>query len=175
MKNLSSALIKELNRNHAGGIFFEAINVTRDRFSDPPAIDYFANFDSQISFEGHLYKILPMEFSGAKVSSAMNPMTNEVALFNHAGVVDNYFLNQDIRLRRNPIDLLFLHFDRRTHVISRYEWDRLRMIVVRPSPSSGQATIFCSDDIRLGDRVPKGSIETDKAPMIRADVIRSGV
>jgi hypothetical protein len=175
MKNLSSALIKELNRTHAGGIFFEAINVTRDRFSDPPAIDYFANFDSQISFEGNLYKILPMAFSGARVSSAMDPVTNEVALFNHGGVVDRYFHNQNIRLKGNTIDLLFLHFDRRTHMVTRYQWDRLKIGVVRSSPGAGQGTIFCTDDIRIGDRVPKGSIETDKAPMIRGDVIRSGV
>jgi hypothetical protein len=171
MKGLSSAQVKQLNKNHSTGIFFEAIIVTRT--TSPLVKDYFAHFGRRFSFEGNVYEPCGMEFTGATVSSSMEIPTNTVNLFNPGGVVNSYIYDSQVRIKRNDIMMRILHMSRGNKV-TMYDQELLQILVVRGGNGTGQASIFASLGWKLGDRVPKETIESSEYPGVRADIGRVG-
>jgi hypothetical protein len=172
MKGLSSTQIAELNSRASGGIYFEAIVVTRNMASVPQVKDYYAKFGRKFGFGGNVYDPVPMTFGGIQKSSSMEMPTNTVSLMNPGGMINQYIYKSDVVIRRNDIDMQILFCDRLGR-FTLYDSDMLEILVVRGSPGAGTASIFCSLGIRLGDRVPKGTIETSEFPAIRGDAVRS--
>jgi|ERR1044072_9915781 hypothetical protein len=171
MKGLSTSQIADLNRQSDGGIFFEAIAVTRDVTNE--TIDYFANYGRKFSFKGNIYEVCPMSFDGMNQTSNMEIPTNTVKIFNVGGVVNQYVYDNNIRIKRNPIVLQILHCDRLGR-FSEFDREELQVLVLRGSPGAGVASIFASLGWKLGDRIPKQTIETSEYPGIRGDAVRSG-
>lgn len=172
MKDLSSRQIADLNARTDGGIFFEAIKVTRDMNSDPQVIDYFANFSASFSFEGNVYETCPLYFSGMDIKSTMDIPTNTVNIMNPGGMVNQYVYDNNIRIRRNDVWLQILHKNKQGK-ITMYDQDLLQVLVLRGQPAQGTASLFCSLGFKLGDKVPRETMETSEYPGIRADVIRA--
>lgn len=172
MKDLSSAMIKDLNSRTDSGIFFEAIIVTRDMITDPQVKDYFANFPSSFSFEGNIYLPAPLHFTGMNITASMEIPTNTVNIMNPGGIINQYIYDNDVRIRRNDIVLQILH---KSNIgkITRYDEDLLQILVLRGVPGQGTASMFCSLGFKLGDKVPNQTMETSEYPAIRADVVRA--
>jgi hypothetical protein len=99
--------------------------------------------------------------------------TNTVNLANPGGIINRYVYDNQIRIRRNDISFKILHCDR-VGRFSQYDEEILQILVVRAGTGVGQASIFASLGWKLGDRVPKQTIETSEYPGIRADVTRVG-
>lgn len=171
MKGLSTSQIADLNRQTDGGIFFEAISVTRDVGDN--IVDYFANFGSRFSFKGNTYEVCPMTFEGMNNTSNMEIPTNTVNVFNVGGVVNQYVYDNNIRIKRNPIVLQIMHCDRLGRFVE-YDREELQILVLRGTPGAGGASIFASLGWKLGDRIPKQTIETSEFPGIRGDAVRRG-
>lgn len=172
MKGLASTQVADLNRQTNSGLFFEAIIVTRV-MTEPKVIDYFANFSRRISFGGSTYEMCPLYFDGMNTTSQMEIPANTVKLFNVGGMINRYVYDHNIRIKRNDITLQILHCDQFGR-FTMYDQEELQILVVRGSPGVGGASIFASLGWKLGDRVPKETMETSEYPGIRADVVRTG-
>lgn len=172
MKGLSSRQITDLNTDHDNGIFFEALIVTRDMNANPQVKDYFAKFGRNISFDGNEYLPLPMSFTGMNVTSNMDIPTNTANILNMGGIINRYVYDNAVRIKRNDIVFQILHQDKFGR-FEMYDQEELQILVVRGVPGQGAASIFASLGWKLGDKVPKETLETSEFPGIRADVIRS--
>jgi hypothetical protein len=174
LKGLSSKQIADLNRDYDGGKFFEAMIVTRDMNADPQVKDYFCNFSRPITFEGNVYQPEAMSFdSSFTMSEAMELPTVKINLLNIGGVIDSYLHDPTVRIRQNDVIQQILHIDRRG-IVTEYDRDRLQIQVISGTAGKGTATIYAGLNMRLSDRVPRQTLETNEFPGIRADVIRSG-
>jgi hypothetical protein len=169
MKGLSSAQIAELNSKASGGIYFEAIVVTRNMVTQQK--DYFAKFGREFTYNGNTYLPVPMTFGGIQKSSSMEMPTNTIALMNPGGTINQYIYKSNVVIRRNDIDMQIMFCDRFNR-FTVYDNDMLQILVIRGSPQGGTATIFCSLGLKLGDKVPKGTMETSEFPAIRGDAVR---
>ena len=174
MKGLSSKLIADLNKDYDGGVYFEAIIVTRDMSVTPRVKDYFCNYERPIAFEGNIYEVEPMVFdSGFSITSQMELPATKVNLLNIGDVVDTYIHKKGVKIRKNDIVLQILLIDDHG-VVSEYDQERLQIQVLSASPQKGTATIFAGLNFRLSDRVPRETLENDEYPGIRQDIIRAG-
>jgi len=173
MKGLSSQQILELNKDHDRGIFFEGLIVTKD-MNDTESQDYFCNFQRAIEFNGHVYTPQGMSFDDAfSMSSSMELPVCQINLINIGGVVDAYLHDPSVHVRRNDIVMQILHIDDEG-VVTEFDRDKIQVQVIHGQANAGVATIFAGLNMRLDDRVPRETMETNEFPGIRADVIRSG-
>ena len=173
-KGLSSTQIVELNRDYGGGVFFEAIIVTRDMQSDPQVKDYFCHYSRPISFNGNVYTPEPMKFDASfAMTERMEMPSVKINLLNIGGIADSYLHDPTIKIRKNDIVQQVLHID--SHgVVTEFDKDRLQIQVISGSPGKGTAVIFAGLNMRLTDKVPRGTLETNEFPGIRGDVVRTG-
>ena len=175
MKGLSSNLIADLNKDYDAGVFFEAIIVTRDMDAVPQVKDYFCNFQRPFVYLGNEYRPEPMEWDASfSLSKSMELPVIKINLANIGAVVDGYLHDPAVKVRRNDLVQQILHISN-TGVITEYDRDVLQIQVISGNSGAGTATIFAGWNMRLDDRVPRGTIETNEFPGIRGDAIRKGV
>ena len=173
-KGLSSDLIANLNKDYDGGTYFEAIIVTRDQTVTPAVKDYFCNFNRPIVYKGNVYTPERMNFDASfSMSEQMELPTVKINLLNIGGITDSYLHDPTVRVRKNDIIQQILHIDNFGEV-TEYDNDRLQIQVITGTAGKGTATISAGLNMRLTDRVPRETLETDEFPGIRGDVIRSG-
>lgn len=146
MKQFSDEFIARLNATHSGGVFVKAAIVDLGQLSPR----YFADVQGPLTFAGHTYTPLPMQWRGRQASSSMSLSTVQVTVPDITGEIDTFL--QGSSLLGNDMTLQLLHRDLLA-VVSNV--DALRMQVMNYTWNWTQATFTLGHNIGLSEQIPR--------------------
>lgn len=170
-KAFSSEQLDQLNSQSKTGRFLEAAIFTRDQ-DNPDDKDYFIRNPKPIGFNGHTYMPLDMNWSGIKLSSAMELPSVLINLSNLGGKVIEYLEDENINIEGNDVVLQILFIDKYSKISVVDEM--LFQVEVLVADYYSSATIHLGVNYSLNDPIPRHTIETQEFPGIRGDVLRVG-
>jgi len=173
MKDLPSSLVKKLNNNDSGLVYFEAFCImTSEEDAEPRVYDYFANFSRPIGFQGNIYEPVLMVFSESEVSTKMEIPQAEIKLPNVGNRIDDY-LDRRVIIEDKEIRKQLLVYDEGNDPdVYMYDEEVMSVEVLRTNDVG--AIIVCGFRVKFDDPVPRQTLETNEFPALRADVIRAG-
>lgn len=169
MKIFSSGQIAELNKHEGGAIHFEGLAVSRD--SAGSVKDYFAKIDQPFTLDGNEYQPLDLAFEGFETGNAMQVPVFRIVLSNLFDQVIEYMEDQQINLRGNPVTIQVLHMDALGQVTLYDSYDFTALFLVSDYQA---ATLHVGIVWPLKRREPEDTMELDRYPAMKANVVRAG-
>lgn len=162
MKSYSAAFIDRLNRPYNAGVFLKAVVVAHEN-----ATDYFVHFGEPVTFQGHTYQPLQMQWEGVDASSTMQLPSVKITVANVLGTAEHYI--DTVNLLGRDVVLQFMHLDLLQNPA---DVEEVALQVQSIEMTSTTVSLLCGLNLGLNDSLPKDVMTRAEYPGQIDDVRR---
>ena len=160
----SSGFLARLNRLYDAGVFLKAAIVSR---GSDAGKDYFVHYGEPVTFRGHVYQPLPMEWDGVEATSTMQLPGVRISVANIQGQAEQYVDDADIL--GTDVVLQIMHLDLLNNP---KDADEVALQIQSIEITAASVSIMCGLNLGLQDSLPKGIITRSEFPGNSDDIRR---
>lgn len=165
MKQFSSSFIERASKVYGAGVWLKAAVVEHEG-----GTDYWVHAAEPLTFQGHLYQPLAMEWEGIDASSTMPLPSVRVSVPNVQGQAEAYI--DSVQMLGKDVRLQILHFDLLQNPT---DVDEVALQVHAIDVNRQMVSVLCGVNLGLTDLLPKYVISRAEFPGNVDDIRRFSI